>query len=148
MNGCVTLQDFADNANDEGSNVSDGNFALDEEYRNEMLDETKLETQEGIVGNNDPDLQDDYFQNPIQQHDANVRENNEPESIILGADTKRTRNPTVALSNSVTHNTQECERRKKKNTVHINAQDTMIENELDDDHITVNNDKPGVDQSR
>jgi hypothetical protein len=147
MNGCVTLQDFADNANDEDSNASDDNFALDEEYKNEMLDEAKLEMQEGIVGNNDPDLQDDYFQNPIQQHDANVRDNNKPESVILGAGTKRIKNPIVALSNSVTHKAQECKKRKKKNTVCINTQDTIIENELDDDHIMVNNDKPEVDQN-
>jgi hypothetical protein len=40
INGRVTLQDFADNANDEDSNASDDDFALDQEYRNEMLDET------------------------------------------------------------------------------------------------------------
>jgi hypothetical protein len=52
-----------------------------------MLDETKLEVQEGIVGNDDPDSQEDYFQNPIQQHDADVKNNDEPGSIILGTDT-------------------------------------------------------------
>jgi hypothetical protein len=145
MNGRVTLPDFADNVNDEDSNASDDGFALDEEYRNEILDEAKLEMQEGIIGNDDPDLQDDYFQNPIQQHNVNVRDNNEPESVILGAGTKRTKNPTVAFSNSVTHEKQECEKQKKENTVCIKAQDTIIENELDDDHIMVNNDKPGVD---
>jgi hypothetical protein len=62
---------------------------LDEEYRNEMLGETKLEVQEGIIGNDDPDSQEDYFQNPIQQHDANVKNNDKPERIILGTDTKK-----------------------------------------------------------
>jgi hypothetical protein len=56
-----------------------------------MLDETKLEVQEGIVGNDDPDSQEDYFQNPIRQHDVNVKYNDKPESIILGTDTKRTK---------------------------------------------------------
>jgi hypothetical protein len=27
-----------------------------------------LEQREGIIGNDDPDSQEDYFQNPIQQH--------------------------------------------------------------------------------
>jgi hypothetical protein len=70
--------------------------------------------QEGIVGNDDPDLQDDYFQNPIQQHDANFRDNNEPESVILGAGTKRTKNPIVALSNSATHKRRSVRREIKR----------------------------------
>jgi hypothetical protein len=81
MNGCIMLRDFADNSNDDGSNASDDDFTMDDEYRNEMIDEAKLEMAEGIIGNDDPDLQEDYFQNPIQ-HDTNVNDNNEPDSVI------------------------------------------------------------------
>jgi hypothetical protein len=36
LNGNVTLQDFAENDNDEDSNVSDDDFKIDEEYQEEM----------------------------------------------------------------------------------------------------------------
>jgi hypothetical protein len=66
MHGGITLQDFAENDNDEDSNASDDDLKMDEEYKEEMANEIALEEEEGSVGNDDPDSQEDYFQNPIQ----------------------------------------------------------------------------------
>jgi hypothetical protein len=65
MHGRITLQDFADNVNDGNSNASDNDFKLDEEYQEEDDNEIALKKEEGSIGNDDPDLQEDYFQNPV-----------------------------------------------------------------------------------
>jgi hypothetical protein len=117
---------------------------LDDEYRKEMLDEDKPEIQEGIIGNDDPDSQEDYYQNPIQQHNNNVKHNNKPVSTILRRSARRIANPIVTLSNSVTPEIQECEKQKKMNKVRINSQDTVVEYNLDEDPLAVDNNKAGV----
>jgi hypothetical protein len=109
-----------------------------------MLDEDKLEIQEGIIGNDDPDSQEDYYQNSIQQHNNNVKHNGESVSTILRRSIRRITNPIVTLSNSVRPKIQECERQKKKNKVHINSQNTVVEYELDEDPLAVDNNKPIV----
>jgi hypothetical protein len=78
MHGRITLQDFAANDNNDDSNASDDDFKVDEEYKEEVVNELALDKEEGSVGNDDPDLQEDYFQNPIQQHNTAVANNNEP----------------------------------------------------------------------
>jgi hypothetical protein len=102
MHGRITLQDFADNANDDDSNASDDGFKLDEEYREEVDNEIALEKEEGSDGNDDPDLQEGYFQNPIQQHDMAVANNNEPVPDILENRTRSGDVPVVDLANSIT----------------------------------------------
>jgi hypothetical protein len=88
MHGRITLQDFAANDNDDDSNASDDDFKMDEEYQDEINEEIVLEEEEeGIAGNDDPDLQEDYFQNPIQQHNTAVSDNNEPAPVILDSHT-------------------------------------------------------------
>jgi hypothetical protein len=77
LNGRITLQDFADNDNDEDSNASNDDFKIDEDYEDEVEDEIALEEEDGSVGNDDPDSQEDYFQTPIRQHGRDVRDNNE-----------------------------------------------------------------------
>jgi hypothetical protein len=99
MHGGITLQDFADNDNDEDSNASDDDFEPDKEYQEDVDNEIALEEEAGDVGNDDPDSQEDYFQNPIQQHESNVRDNNEAISPIIPK-SKRGANPIVALSNT------------------------------------------------
>jgi hypothetical protein len=99
INGEITLQDFADNDNDEDSNASDDDFQLVKEYQEEVDDEIALEKEEGEVGNDNPDSQEDYFQTPIQQHNSNVRDNNEDVSVIIPK-SKRGTNPIVTLSNT------------------------------------------------
>jgi hypothetical protein len=64
MNGNIILQDFAENDNDEDSNASDDDFKLDEEYQEEIDNEITLDEEEGSIGNNNPDSQEDYFQTP------------------------------------------------------------------------------------
>jgi hypothetical protein len=133
MCGGITLQDFADNDNDEDSNVSDDDFELDKEYQEEVDNEIALEEEEGDVGNDDPDSQEDYFQNPIQQHESNVRDNNEAISAIIPK-SKGGANPIVTLSNTtVPTEKQECGKRKKKNTDDDNA---SVEESLEDDNIS------------
>jgi hypothetical protein len=61
IKGEITLQDFADNGNDEDSNASDDGFQLDEEYQEEVDSEIALEKEEGEVDIDDPDSQEDYF---------------------------------------------------------------------------------------
>jgi hypothetical protein len=100
LNGRITLQDFADNDNDEDSNASDGDFTLDEEYNDEVADEIALEEEDGSVGNNDPDSQEDYFQNPIQQHNNDVMNNNEQVSEIIPKSSRGNNIPIVTLSNT------------------------------------------------
>jgi hypothetical protein len=78
MHGRITLQDFAANDNDKDSNASDNDFNFDEEYKEEVGNEIALDKEEGSVGNDDMDLQEDYFQNPIQQHNTAVANDNEP----------------------------------------------------------------------
>jgi hypothetical protein len=56
------------------------------------------------------------FQNPIQQHESNVRGNNEDVSAIIPR-SKRGANFIVTLSNTaIPVKIQECGKRKKKNT--------------------------------
>jgi hypothetical protein len=83
MNGNITLQDFAENDDDEDSNASDDDFKLDEEYQAEVDNETTLEEEDESVGNDNPDLQEEYFQTPIQQHKTDVSDNNEPTSVVV-----------------------------------------------------------------
>jgi hypothetical protein len=61
MHGRISLQDFVANDNDEDSNASDDDFKLDEEYKEEVGDDIALDKEEGSVGNDDPDLQEDYL---------------------------------------------------------------------------------------
>jgi hypothetical protein len=142
INGEITLQDFADNDNDEDSNASDDDFQLDKEYQEEVDNEIALEQEEGEVGNDDPDSQEDYFQTPIQQHESNVRDNNEDVSAIIPK-SKRGTNPIVTLSNTtLPAENQECGKRNKKNTDDDN---TSVEESLEDgDAPTSNNGKVGV----
>jgi hypothetical protein len=144
LNGRITLQDFAENDNDEDSNASDDDFELDDEYHEEVDNEIVLEEEEGSVGNDDPDSQEDYFQTPIQQHNTNVDNNNEPELIILQEGKRGDNpNPIVALDNTVTLETQKCAKQKKRNTT---DQETLIQEEIVDvDHLVTDNAKPTTD---
>jgi hypothetical protein len=143
INGNVTLQDFAENDNDEDSNASDDDFTLDEEYQEEVDNEVALDEEEGSVGNDDPDLQEDYFRTPIQQHNNNVNNSNEPASVVI----PRSRRghgpaPVVALNNTITPETQKCEKQKKKSNT---EQDTVIEEDLvEDNAVTGEGTKPKV----
>jgi hypothetical protein len=105
MNGRITLQDFAENNNDDGSNALDDDFVLDEEYKQEEKEDDALDASEGIVGNYDPDSQEDYFQTAIQKHTTNVSDNNEPTLVVIR---RGNNNPIVTLSNAVIPETQEC----------------------------------------
>jgi Sec7-like guanine-nucleotide exchange factor len=60
------LEDFSKNDNDDDSNALDDDFVLDEEYKEEEQADIVLEEEEGTVGDNDPDLQEEYFQTPIK----------------------------------------------------------------------------------
>ena len=85
MNGSVTLQDFAASVNNYGSNMSNDDFKMDEEYQDEIDDERKMEEQDATVddadpdsqefGNDNPDLQVDYFQNPIHYYNKDTLNN-------------------------------------------------------------------------
>jgi hypothetical protein len=124
LNGRITLQDFTNGCgDDDDSNASDDDFKIDDK------DEVLLEEEEGIIGNDDPDSEEDYFQNPIQQHNTEVRNNNEPISNIIPR-SKRGAIPIVTLSNTtLPTERQECDKRKKKN---VNDEAVSIDNELDD----------------
>jgi hypothetical protein len=140
MHGRITLEDFAANDNDDGdSNASDDDFEIDEEYKDKLKNDILLEKQEGIVGNDDPDSQEDYFQNPIQQHNNN----NEPPPEILNNQTRSGNNPIVALANA-TQPKQECVRDNKKKRSAIEDQITLTEEDLEDDPITPDSTKLGV----
>jgi hypothetical protein len=135
LNRRITLQDFADNDNDDDSNASDADFKIDEEYKEEEEeeDEIALEEEEGSVGNDDPDSQEDYFQNPIQQHDSSVRNSNEPVSAIIPKSKRGNPIPVVTLINSVTSEIKKFGKHKKKKSI---EHDAMIEENLvDDDHV-------------
>jgi hypothetical protein len=134
LNGRITLQDFADNDNDEDSNASDEDFKIDEDYKDEVTDAIALEIEDGSVGNDDPDLQEDYFQIPIQQHENSVRDNNEATSTIIPRN-KRGSDPVVTLSNS-TVPTKESNKQKKKITIN---DDMSIEDILDDCDVSHSN---------
>jgi hypothetical protein len=140
INGNVTLQDFAENDNDEDSNASDDDFTLDEEYQEEVNNEIALDREEGSVGNDDPDSQEDYFQTPIQQHNTNVDNNNEPASVIISRNRRGNGpQPVVALNSAITSEIQKCGKQKKKNI----EQDTIIEEDLvEDEAVTGESTKP------
>jgi hypothetical protein len=141
LNGRITLQDFADNDNDDDSNASDADFKIDEEYKDEEKEEIALEEEEGSVGNNDPGSQEDYFQTPIQQHNSSVIHNNEAPSAVINIRTHS--NPIVTLINTISPTEkQECDRRKKKD---VNDENASVDSNLDDDDILNNNNaKVGV----
>jgi hypothetical protein len=144
MNGRITLQDFAENDNDEDSNASDDDFKLNDEYQEEVDNEIALEEKEGSIGNDDPDSQEDCFQTAIQQHNTDVSNNNEPASVILQGN-KRENNPNsiVTLNNTITPETQKCAKQKKRNTI---DQDALVEEDVVDvDHIASENAKPAID---
>jgi hypothetical protein len=147
MHGKITLQDFADNANDDDSNASDEDFKLDEEYQDEIDNDNALDKEEGSVGNDDPDLQEDYFQNPIQQHNTSVANNDEQAPDILENRTRSGNVPIVALTNSITPSEkQECDERKKKK---IDDDNISITDNLDDGDTSKdnNNTKVGVNET-
>ena len=64
MNGSVTLQDFAASVNNYGSNMSNDDFKMDEEYQDEIDDERKMEEQDATVDDADPDSQEFGNNNP------------------------------------------------------------------------------------
>jgi hypothetical protein len=133
INGRITLQDFAANDNDEDSNASDDDFKMDEGYQKEIDDEIKLEREEGIVGNDDPDSQEDYFQNPIQQHNAAVEDNNAPTSVIITR-SKRGINPIISLINATNPaDKQECIKHNNKNKKKLEQEEenTLLEDDAD-----------------
>jgi hypothetical protein len=140
MHGRITLADFAANDNDNDSNASDDGFKIDEEYQDELKNDIVLEQREGIIGNDDPDSQEDYFQNPIQQH------NNDDELApeILNNRTRSGNNPIVALANT-TQSKQECERDKKKKRSVLEEQTALAEEDLEEDTVAINSTKLGVD---
>jgi hypothetical protein len=144
LNGEVTLQDFAENDNNEDSNASDDDFKINDEYKEEMANEVALEEEESVVGNDDPDAQEDYFQTPIQQHENSVRDNNEPASVIIQNGKRGNNDDVVTLSNTTLPETQECGKQNKKKKTDSN--NTTVQNDLDDDDpsTTVENTKVGV----
>jgi hypothetical protein len=139
MHGRITLQDFAANGYDEDSNASDDDFKLDEEYKEEVDNDIALDKEEGSVGNDDPDLQEDYFQNPIQQHNTAVANNNEPSPDILENCTCLGNNPVVTFT---TTTKQECGNNKKRSIVEDG--NAITEEDLEDDHLPLNSTKLGV----
>jgi hypothetical protein len=138
------LQDFAENDNYEDSNASDDDFKLDDEYQEEIGTEIALEEEDGSVGNDDPDLQEEYFQTPIQQLNTDVSNNNEATSVVV----RRSKrggipNPIVTLNNIITTETQKCAKQKNKSNV---EQEILIEEDVvEDDHVTIENNKSTVD---
>jgi hypothetical protein len=130
------------NDNDEDSNAADEDFKIDEDYKDKVADEIALEVEDGSVGNNDPDLQEDYFQTPIQQHNNDVLNNNEPISEIIPR-SSRGNDPVVTLSNTTIHTEkQECGKQKKKKA---GDEITSMEENLEDYNISnPNNTKVGV----
>jgi hypothetical protein len=150
INGRITLQDFAEGiGDDDNSNASDDDFEIDQEYQDETDHEKKLEEQEVTTngddpdspefGNDDPDSQVDYFQNPIQQHNRDVQNNNESASNIIPRN-RRTANPIVTLNNTtLPAEKQECGKRKKKKD---ETESTSIEEDLDEvESTTTDNNK-------
>jgi hypothetical protein len=138
MNGRITLQDFADNANDDGSNASDDDFVIDEEYKQEEKDDNALDAEEGIIGGDDPDSQEEYFQTAIQQHNTNVSNNNEPTSVVIRRSARNSDNPIVTLSNAVIPENQECDKRKKKK----DEESMMVEEDLEEGPPSSDDTKP------
>jgi hypothetical protein len=140
INGRITLDDFVDNNNDDDSNASDDDFEMDKEYQDELDGEAAMKEEEGIIGNDDPDMQEDYFQTPIQQHNNNVNNNNEPASVIIQSRNRSDTNPIVTLGNVATPTEkQECakQKKKKKKEVGFNEDNTLIDdNESDVDMIS------------
>jgi hypothetical protein len=132
MNGGITLQDFADNDINNDSNASDDDFVLDKEYEDEEKTEIALKEEDGIVGNDDPESKDDYFQTPIQQHNTEVSNNNELTSAVVRR-SKRvvTQTPIVALNNAIVPENQECDKRKKKNSE--DDEPVLIDEDIDED---------------
>jgi hypothetical protein len=136
MHGRITLQDFAANDDDDDSNASDDDFKMDEEYQDEVNEEIVLEEEEGSVGNYDPDLQEDYFQNPIQQHNIATNDNNEPVPVILDNRTRSANNPIVNLTNATRPTTkQECRSVKKKKRYIVEEETAMAEEDLEEDPV-------------
>jgi hypothetical protein len=145
INGRITLDDFVDNPNDDDSNASDDDFEMDKEYQDELDGEAAMEEEEGIVGNNDPDVQEDYYQTPIQQHNNNVNNNNGPASVIIQGRNRSDINPIVTLGNAATPTEkQECAKQKKKKQVEFNEENTLIEDDEPDVDITSNDDDTEV----
>jgi hypothetical protein len=112
INGRITLSDFTDNANDDDSNASDDDFEMDKEYEQELNDEIVMEEEEGSIGNDDPDSQEDYLQTPIEQHNTSVKDNNEIASAVVRTSRRTNINPIVTLSNTAPL-IQERNKRKK-----------------------------------
>jgi hypothetical protein len=150
MHGKITLQDFAEGiGNDYDSNASDEDFKIDQEYQNEIENEMKLEEQEVDVdnanpdsqgfGNDNPDSQIEYFQNPIQQHNRDVQDNNEPASAIIPLNNRRTDpiagNNNITLPVTLANATnptlkQECVQQKtKKKDLECVEEDTLLEDD-------------------
>jgi hypothetical protein len=144
MHGRITLQDFAANDNDDDSNASDNDFKLDEEYKEEVDNEIALDKEEGSVGNDDPDLQEDYFQNPIQQHNTAVANNNEPATIIIENRTRSGGNHVVTFTTTAPSK-QECGNDKRKKRSVVEDENAITEEDLEDDPLPLNSTKLGVD---
>jgi hypothetical protein len=145
INGRITLQDFAENDNDDDSNASDDDFDIDEEHEEEERAESALEEDEGILEDVDPDSQEDHFQTPIQQHNTNVSNNNEPTSVVIHKSKRTINNPILTLNNAVIPENQECDKRKKRNK--DDNESSTIENDLDDDPDTTDDINSGVEDA-
>jgi hypothetical protein len=100
-----------------------------------------LEEEESVVGNDNPDQQEDYFQTPIQQHKNSVCENNETPSTIIPKSCRGNNSPIVALSNTTIPENQECGKQKKKK---IDNDDMSVEDNLDEDGTPTTNDNTKV----
>jgi hypothetical protein len=145
MHGRITLRDFAANNNDD-SNASGNDFKLDEECKEEVDNKIALDKEEGSVGNDDLDLQEDYFQNPIQQHNTAVANNNEPVLDIRENRTRSGSNPVVTFT-TTTSAKQECGGNKKKKGSIVKEGNAITEEDLEDDPLPLNSTKLGVDGS-
>jgi hypothetical protein len=108
INGKVTLEDFMDGIDDDDdddSNASDDDFVHDKEYQKEFNEETRLEKNEGLaIDENHADA----FSNDLEQlvQDPSDRPNLKNTRLR-----PRINGRVVALS----HETEECGRKKKKN---------------------------------
>jgi hypothetical protein len=90
-------------------------------------------------GNDDPDSQIEYFQNPIHQHNRDVQDNNEPASAIITLNNRRTDpiagNNNITLPVTLANATnptlkQECvQQKKKKKEPECVEEDTLLEDE-------------------
>jgi hypothetical protein len=156
MNGGITLQDFAEGVgDDDDSNASDEDFKIDQEYQDEIDNEIKLDNQEVNTddadpdspgfGSDEPDSQIDYFQNPIQKHNRDVQDNNEPTSNIIPRNNRGV-DPIVAVNYATIPTVkQECGKRKKKNG---EDEDVSLDDDLDDINVSSTQDtKVGVDNT-